>query len=157
LPTHLHAASRRELAEADLILVQDIQDWEGYPLREAIPDGIETIAFPPLRLPRSGRSTISRPGRQEAHDREWPNLTFLYQDGLLGRLRREIPDKEARFRAYRGLELDGVVNYVRLHDSKVGASWHSTAGSALRSARMYWRISRRSNYSIRPSTRTGSW
>ena len=117
LQKHLHEAGRRELAEADLILVQDIQDWESYPLRDAIPPGVETISFPPLRFASLWPfDHYNGPGDNEAYDREWPNLTFLYQDGLLGRLRREIPDKEARFRAYRGLELDGVVNYVRLHD-----------------------------------------
>ena len=117
LPKHLHAASRRELADADLILVQDIQDWESYPLREAVPHGVETITFPALRFASLWPfDHFNGPGDKEAHDREWPNLTFLYQDALLGRLRREFPDKEARFRAYRGLELDGVVNYLRLHD-----------------------------------------
>ena len=117
LPKHFHEAARRELAEADLILVQDIQDWESYPLRDAIPRGVETITFPPLRFASLWPfDHYNGPGDKEAHDREWPNLAFLYQDGLLGRLRREIPDKEARFRAYRGLELDGIINYVRLHD-----------------------------------------
>jgi len=40
-------------------------------------------------------------------DREAPNLTFPYLDGLLGRLRQEIPDKNARFDAYRALGLPG--------------------------------------------------
>ena len=43
--------------------------------------------------------------------------------GLLGRLREEIPDREARFEAYRALELPegspGVVNYRRLHQMEV--------------------------------------
>ena len=56
------------------------------------------------------------PGDKEAYEREWPNLTFLYQDGLLARLRKEIPDPEQRLAAYRSLSVDGVINYVRLHD-----------------------------------------
>jgi hypothetical protein len=113
----LHAAARRELADADLILVQDIQDWEDYPLRDAVPQGVETITFPLLRFASLWPfDHYNGPDDKEAYDREWPNLTFLYRDSLLARLRREIPDKEARFLAYRGLELDGVVNYLRLHD-----------------------------------------
>jgi hypothetical protein len=113
----LHAAARRELAEADLILVQDIQDWEDYPLRDAIPQRAEMITFPFLRFASPWPfDHHNGPDDKEAFEREWPNLTFLNRDGLLARLRREIPDKEARFLAYRGLELDGVVNYLRLHD-----------------------------------------
>ncbi|HEX2152017.1 MAG TPA: WcbI family polysaccharide biosynthesis putative acetyltransferase, partial [Stellaceae bacterium] len=56
---------------------------------------------------------------KEAHDREAPNLTFPYLDGLLGRLRREIPDREARFNAYRSLDVPGIVNYRRLHELEV--------------------------------------
>ena len=56
------------------------------------------------------------PGDKEAYEREWPNLTFLYQDGLLARLRREIPDPQQRLEAYRSLSVDGIINYVRLHD-----------------------------------------
>src|SRR5207302_9590744 len=55
------------------------------------------------------------PGDREAYNGEAPNLTFSYHDGLLGRLRKEIPDKEARFDAYRALEWPGIVNYRRLH------------------------------------------
>ena len=55
------------------------------------------------------------PNDRAAHDQEAPNLTFPYLDGLLGRLRKEIPDKEARFHAYRTLEWPGIVNYRRLH------------------------------------------
>src|SRR5205814_9081242 len=54
-------------------------------------------------------------GDREAYHREATNLTVSYLDGLLGRLRKEIPDKEARFDAYRALELPGIVNYCRLH------------------------------------------
>lgn len=113
----LHEPGRRLVEKADLLLVQDVKDWESYPLREYIPDGIETIEFPFLRFaslwPFDGYGGVND---VEAHRREWPDLTFIYLDGLLGRLRQEIPDKEARFQAYRALELPGIVNYLRLHD-----------------------------------------
>jgi Polysaccharide biosynthesis enzyme WcbI len=47
---------------------------------------------------------------------EWPNLTFIHLDGLLGRLRQQMPDREARFAAYRDLAVDGVIDIGRLHD-----------------------------------------
>jgi hypothetical protein len=56
------------------------------------------------------------PGDKEAYEREWPNLTFLYHDGLLARLRKEIPDREERLLAYRTLSVDGIINFARLHD-----------------------------------------
>ena len=59
------------------------------------------------------------PGDRAAFEQETPNLTFPYLDGLLGRLRKEIPDREARFAAYRSLELPGVINYRRLHQMEV--------------------------------------
>ena len=40
------------------------------------------------------------PSDREAQSRESPNMTFPFLDGLLARLRKEIPDKEARFAAY---------------------------------------------------------
>ena len=48
-----------------------------------------------------------------------PNMSFAYLDGLLARLRREIPDPEARFAAYRALDFPGVLNYRRLHELEI--------------------------------------
>jgi|GEM_PF-1165298 hypothetical protein len=117
LQKSLHEQGRRELAQCDVLLVQEIRDWERYPLREAIPRGMPIIGFPLLHFASLWPfDHYNGPNDREAYEREWPNLTFLYLDGLLGRLRREIPDREERFRAYRDLAVPGVVNYVRLHD-----------------------------------------
>jgi hypothetical protein len=56
------------------------------------------------------------PGDPEATRREGPNTRFPYLDGLLARLRAEIPDREQRFRAYRSLEWPGIIKYRRRHD-----------------------------------------
>lgn len=117
LPKHLHARGLAELRECDLLLVQDIKDWEQYPLKDEIPAGLEIVNFPLLHFASLWPfDHFNGAGDTEAHDREYPNLTFLYLDGLLGRLRKEIPDTEARFRAYRDLSVEGLVNHVRLHD-----------------------------------------
>ena len=117
LQKNLHEQGRRELEACDVLLVQEIRDWERYPLREAIPDGVPIIWFPLLHFASLWPfDHYNGPGDREAHEREWPNLTFAYLDGLLGRLRREIPDREQRFDAYRTLAVAGVVNPVRLHD-----------------------------------------
>jgi hypothetical protein len=117
LQKELHELGRTELERSELLLVQDIRDWEQYPLRSDIPDGMRIIKFPLLHFASLWPfDHYNGPGDKEAYEREWPNLTFLYHDGLLARLRKEIADPEQRLRAYRSLSVKGVVNYVRLHD-----------------------------------------
>jgi hypothetical protein len=110
------AAAREDLAQADVILAQDIHDWTLYPLREAIRPDTEIRPFPLLNL-ASPWPFDHHNGAQDrtAHEAEWPNLTFQYFDGLLGRLRQDIPDPEARFAAYAALDVPGVLNHRRLH------------------------------------------
>ncbi len=117
LQQNLHEAGRAEVESSDVLLVQDIRDWENYPLRPCIPDGVRIIKFPLLHFASLWPfDHYNGPGDKEAYEREWPNLTFLYQDGLLARLRKEIPDREYRLRAYRMLSADGIINFNRLHD-----------------------------------------
>lgn len=117
LSDSLHEYAERDLGEARFILAQDLRDWRTFPLRGAIGDKAEIIEFPGLRFaslwPFDG---WNGPGDRAAHEREWPNLTFAYLDGLLGRLRREIPDREQRFAAYRRLAVPGILDPRRLHD-----------------------------------------
>ena len=117
LQQNLHEAGRAELERSDLLLVQDIRDWENYPLRPYIQDGVRIIKFPLLHFASLWPfDHYNGPGDKEAYEREWPNLTFLYHDGLLARLRKEIPDREERLLAYRSLSVDGIINFTRLHD-----------------------------------------
>jgi hypothetical protein len=117
LQQNLHELARNELANCEMLLVQDINDWENYPLRSDIREDLPIIKFPLLHFASLWPfDHYNGPGDREAYEREAPNLTFLYLDGLLARLRREIPDREQRLVAYRSLSIEGVVNYVRLHD-----------------------------------------
>ena len=117
LQQNLHEAGRAELESSDVLLVQDIRDWENYPLRPYIQDGVRIIKFPLLHFASLWPfDHYNGPGDKEAYEREWPNLTFLYHDGLLARLRKEIPDREERLLAYRSLSVDGIINFTRLHD-----------------------------------------
>jgi len=117
LQQNLHELARNELANCEILLVQDINDWEHYPLRADIREDLRIIKFPLLHFASLWPfDHYNGPGDREAYEREAPNLTFLYLDGLLARLRREIPDREQRLLAYRSLSIEGVVNYVRLHD-----------------------------------------
>jgi hypothetical protein len=117
LPRHLHGEARRALEDCDVLLVQDIADWQRSALRRWVPDAAETVMFPCIRFaslwPFDG---VHGPSDRDAILREAPNFTFLYLDGLLGRLRREVPDRERRFAAYRSLQIESVINYRRLHE-----------------------------------------
>jgi hypothetical protein len=117
LQQNLHESGKAELESSDVLLIQDIRDWENYPLRPYIRDGVRIIKFPLLHLASLWPfDHYNGPGDKEAYEREWPNLTFLYHDGLLARLRKEIPDREQRLLAYRDLSVDGIINFARLHD-----------------------------------------
>jgi hypothetical protein len=117
LQKNLHESGKAELKNSDILLVQDIRDWENYPLRPYIQDDVQIIKFPLLHFASLWPfDHYNGPGDKEAYEREWPNLTFLYHDGLLARLRKEIPDREERLLAYRSLSVDGIINFARLHD-----------------------------------------
>jgi hypothetical protein len=117
LPKNLHEFAARDLESCDTVLIQDIRLWDEFPLRDHVRPGAEAVRFPLVRFASPWPfDSWNGPGDRDAYDREAPNLTFPYLDGLLGRLRREIPDREARFQAYRSLDVPGVVNYRRLHE-----------------------------------------
>jgi hypothetical protein len=116
LPRNLHELAARDLEQCDILLAQDVQLWDAFPLRQCVRPGAEIIKYPLLRFasiwPFDG---WNGPTDRDALAREAPDLAFPYLDGLLGRLRREIPDPEARFNAYRDLAAERIVNYRRLH------------------------------------------
>ena len=120
LPQNLHEFAARDLETCDILLIQDIRLWDEFPLRDCVRPGAEAVRFPLVRFASPWPfDAWNGPGDKEAHEREAPNLTFPYLDGLLGRLRREIPDREARFDAYRSLDVPGIVNYRRLHELEI--------------------------------------
>ncbi len=120
LPKNLHEFAARDLERCDILLVQDIRLWDDFPLKDCVRPGAEVLRFPLVRFASLWPfDAWNGPGDRAAHDREAPNLTFPYLDGLLGRLRAEIPEREARFAAYRALEIPGVVNYSRLHQLEI--------------------------------------
>jgi hypothetical protein len=116
----------RDLEQCDILLVQDLRDWLTFPLRDCVAPTAEIIKFPLVRFASLWPfDAWNGPGDRGAHDQEAPNLTFSYLDGLLGRLRKEIPDQEERFEAYHALAWAGIVNYRRLHqleERRLGAA-----------------------------------
>jgi hypothetical protein len=117
LQQNLHELGKSDVENSDVLLIQDIRDWEHYPLKDYIRKDARIIKFPLLHFASLWPfDHYNGPGDKEAYEREWPNLTFLYHDGLLARLRKEIPDREQRLLAYRTLSVDGIINFTRLHD-----------------------------------------
>ncbi len=124
LQRNLHEFATRDLETCDILLVQDIRLWDAFPLRDCVRPGAEVHRFPLVRFASLWPfDAWNGPGDKEANDREAPNLTFPYLDGLLGRMRREVRDQEVRFQAYRSLELPeglpDVINYRRLHQMEI--------------------------------------
>ena len=108
-------AARRDLASSDIVLMQDIADVEASPLKAEVPDGAQIVHAPCLHLaspwPFDG---YNGPTDFAAAAQEGLELTFTSLDSLLGRLRDQIPDPEARFAAYAGLNVSGAPDVERL-------------------------------------------
>lgn len=116
LPANLHEQGRRDLEECDMLLVQDIREWEQYPLRAHVQSDLPTLRYPCVRLASPWPfDAFNGPDDKLARNRDFPNFEFTYFDGLLARLRKEIPDQEQRFRAYQTLDIDRVIDFNRLH------------------------------------------
>ncbi len=116
LPANQHAQGKRDLEECDLLLIQDIQEWEQYPLRAFVPDSLPTLRYPCIRFASLWPfDAFNGPDDKLARNRDLPNFEFTYFDGLLARLRKEIPDPDERFEAYRTLNVRGVIDVKRRH------------------------------------------
>lgn len=116
LPANLHDQGRRDLEACDLLLVQDIREWEQYPLRAHVPDALPTLRYPCVRFASLWPfDAFNGPDDKLARNRDFPNFEFTYFDGLLARLRKEIPDHEARFTAYATLQIPRIIDFKRLH------------------------------------------
>ena len=116
MASNLHDQGRRDLENCEVMLVQDIRDWDRYPLREQVPSGMPTIRFPCIRFASPWPfDAFNGPDDKLARNHDLPNFEFTYFDGLLGRLRKEIPDLEDRFSAYSSLDVRGVIDFKRLH------------------------------------------
>lgn len=116
LPANLHEQGRRDLEECDLLLVQDIREWEQYPLRDHVRSDLPTLRYPCVRFASPWPfDAFNGPDDKLARNRDFPNFEFTYFDGLLARLRKEIPDPERRFNTYRTLEIERIIDFNRLH------------------------------------------
>jgi hypothetical protein len=112
------AVAGADLAGCDILLMQDIQDLEFYPLREAIPASAKILTFPFLRFASPWPYDDFNGLRDSAaRARDDPSLhTVTYYDGVLGRLRRQVPEPEARLAAYRAHNVASMIDPARVHD-----------------------------------------
>jgi hypothetical protein len=109
--------SKREIEQADILLVQDIADWEDYPLREFVRGTAQVIKFPTLGLASLWPfDHYHPPNDSDATTLDWwRQEKFPYRDGLLARLRKDTPDPELLFARYASLQVDLAADPVRLH------------------------------------------
>lgn len=110
---------RRELEAADLLLAQEISDWNESPFAAAVNPKAQVLTFPVLRFASLWPFDASNgPGdsKADAIARLWPGHRFAYHDGLLAKLRKEIPDPEQRLACYASLATRLAADPVRLHN-----------------------------------------
>jgi hypothetical protein len=106
----------REIEDADILLVEDVSAWDNYPLRERVRDTTRLVRFPSLRLASLWPFDHQNgPDDPQATRLDWPQKTFDHLDGLLARLRKEIPDQEERFAKYASLQAELIAPPLRLH------------------------------------------
>lgn len=112
------ADAHADTAACDVLLLQDIQDVERYPLRGSISNRTKIISFPFLRFAAPWPYDDFNGIRDSfARSQDDPALhTTTYYDGMLGRLRRRVPDPRQRVAAYRRLEVEGAVDPGRVLD-----------------------------------------
>ncbi len=118
VPEADRATAAAQLAQCDDLLVQDVKNFEDYTLREAIPASANIIRFPVIWFAAPWPYDDFN-GLRDAHARglDDPSVhTTTYYDGALGKLRKLVPDPQARFEAYLRLDVPGLVAPHRILD-----------------------------------------
>jgi hypothetical protein len=110
--------ARQELEMCDILILQDIQDIEQYPLHESVPQHAQIIRIPFLRFaapwPYDDFNGLRDRTARALDD---PALhTTTYYDGMLSRLRRQMPDPQQRLNIYRNLDVADAIDPARVLD-----------------------------------------
>ena len=111
------ASDAADPAPGDIVLLQDIQDVEalvGY----VVSPGATVLRFPFLRFASPWPYDDFNGLRDVvARQQDDPVLqTTSHYDGILGRLRRLVPDPQARFEAYKARAVPNILDPARVHD-----------------------------------------
>ncbi len=155
------AKARDELASCDVLFVQDIKNCEDYPLRDAIRAETRVLPFPFLWFAAPWPYDDFN-GMRDGHARSQddPALhTVTYYDGALGRLRKHVPDADARLAAIARSIFQGSSSLNAFSISKRVVSKHRTKSTAARSAAIFsigFATSRYSTRSIGPTDHCSS-
>jgi hypothetical protein len=106
----------RQIAFADLVLVQDVTNWENYPFQK-VAETKQVVKFPFVHFaalwPFDGHQNGNDDVVIAKQERTPPSMRFAFNDSLLARLRTEEPDPEKRFLTYRDLSHQRSLNIKR--------------------------------------------
>lgn len=109
----------RDFDDADIFLQQNVRNWRWHPLCEKVPDRVRVVRFPfcyPASLWPFDSFVFGpdEPMVQVARAFAGPGVfPFGFQDGLLARLRTEIPDPITRLARYKALDIQDIPDIVR--------------------------------------------
>lgn len=106
---------RQMLDTADTVFVQGIAEAEKFRV-DFVPNSVRCIGYPNLMRRAFWPFDIFVYGKDKIAEDEAAKAGHIrFPDGLLGRLRSEIPNPEERFEAYRDLNVGGInKNFIRL-------------------------------------------
>ncbi len=114
----------RDLADfedADVLLAQDLRNWRDHPRQGSLPAGLRVLRFPFCYMQALWPFDAMVAGADEAMLRAMraaeaagEAFAFGFQDGLLARLREQVPDPHERFRRYRDFDFAGAPDLSRL-------------------------------------------
>ncbi|MDR3530158.1 MAG: WcbI family polysaccharide biosynthesis putative acetyltransferase [Rhodopila sp.] len=107
------ASDLADLDNCDVLLVQDLRNWNSDPRRAALSPATRIIRFPfcyfAALWPFDGHQNGPDPGWHYGEG----NLQFGFQDHLLGRLRQQEPEPERRLVVYQTLAVEDVPDIAR--------------------------------------------
>ena len=104
-------ASLPDYADADLLLIQQIQRWRSHPMRNRLSPDATVVFYPGLGLLSVWPFDRIVAGNDPAFVQFQP---FAFGDHALGQLRTLIPDPAERLHAYRSLSWPGAPDRVEL-------------------------------------------
>jgi hypothetical protein len=107
----------KQANDADVWLIQEVSDWDSYPLRHVQKEGAVKIKFPflfiaalwPFDAYQNGPDLVAL----EKGTKLSPEESFPFQDSLLARLRIQEPDPTVRHQIYCDLCLDETPDFCR--------------------------------------------
>jgi Polysaccharide biosynthesis enzyme WcbI len=122
------AKNLADFEDADILLQQDIWTWRNHPLRDNLPASLKVVKFPfcyvavlwPFDAWLIGNDEAMLKALRAHQAASSDPFPFPFQDGLLAKLRSEIPDPVERFERYRSLDLPDIQDFGRYAEFEEG-------------------------------------